>query len=158
MPLGDALQWTAAAMPAMVGGLIALSTAIVMFVLSQRAARKERLRLRQDEAMEHVLDAFRQLRGVGEITDEFRDEFTDTLLRFTWLLDGKDEIVTNWINASGVQALKGVEAGKSPTWVHQRKTELVLGLREWRLRPIRTRQVIRKKKLPKLQADLFRDS
>lgn len=145
------IEFVAAAMPALTGGLVALATAILAFFLNDRAARKRQLRDRQDAALEHVMDMFgRMQESERDVqSDDFMrgmvDALVDSLLRFTWLLDARDEIVTNWVNAKGLETVRGLKSAASRAdWVGMQKTTVVLRLRDWRVRPIRTRQLMRR--------------
>lgn len=91
--------------------------------------------------MEHVMDAFGIVQRAPDLTPQVIDAFIDSLMRFTWLLDARDEVVTNWVNAMGNQTVKEYrESGGRWESVGRLKGRVVLGLRDWRLRPARTRR------------------
>lgn len=141
-------MWTdfvVAAAPSLTAALIALATAIIAFWLSDRSARRRQLRDRQDAAMEHIMDAFLTMQRAPSLDRATTDVFVDSLLRFTWMLDGRDEIVTNWVNAKGGETIAGLKTAEDRgEWIGNQKLSVVLRVRDWRLRPVRTRRVMRR--------------
>lgn len=101
--------------------------------------------------MEHIMDAFAVMQRSPVLDPATTDAFIDSLLRFTWMLDGRDEIVTNWVNAKGNETVRGLRTAKSRgEWIGHQKAVVVLKLRDWRLRPIRTRLEMREQ-MPALE-------
>lgn len=95
--------------------------------------------------MEHIMDAFLTMQRAPSLDRATTDVFVDSLLRFTWMLDGRDEIVTNWVNAKGGETIAGLKTAEDRgEWVGNQKSLVVLRVRDWRLRPVRTRRVMRR--------------
>ena len=135
------IDFIAATAPPLTAALIALATAVIAFWLNDQAARKRQLRERQDAAMEHVMDAFGTMQRAERLEPPTVDAFVDSLIRFTWLLDARDEVVTNWVNAKGAETVTAFRSSEDRfAEVARLKAQVVLGLRDWRLRPVRTRR------------------
>ncbi|QEE62329.1 hypothetical protein FVA74_12640 [Salinibacterium sp. dk2585] len=103
-------NYLSAVLPALTGGLIALSGTIALFWLQQRAQRKAEAARRVEEAFDRYMSfcgyVARQLSGQSD-TKFSRWDVYDKGWRFTWTLPQKDRAVGEWAMRIVIGSVEG---------------------------------------------------
>lgn len=125
-------EFVNAVAPSVTGGLLALAGVILLFILQQRAQRREARRTRLDLAALHMMETAELLRKM-----KGSDDFNEMLVaswKFSWLLDKKDAPVARWAFEL-LLSQRDPKASKRDrdTQMGMALARVMSGLNDWRL-------------------------
>lgn len=123
--------------PNAIGGLIALSGVIGLFLLQQNAQRRQERRQRLDAAAEHLmatLNAARETFTGQQLDHQQMSDMLEHSWRFAWQLERKERPVADWAWAVLFREYDAVAKKGQPARVnasHSAFVQIMEGLHAW---------------------------
>lgn len=148
MTAGDFAEFVRLASPSFIAGMLALITALVVFGAQQRSARRQAREERLNKAFEHMMDGFRAVQeGVRDLSrTQTPDDLADSIMRFSWLLDRKDQMMSIWLGMKANEAMTMLQriqnTDERRVEIGVLKGDVAATLRGWRDRTISRRAIM----------------
>lgn len=144
----DIAEFLRLAAPSFVAGMLALTTALIVFGAQQRAARKAARTERLNQAFEHIMDGFKAVQeGVRDLSrTQTPDDLADSILRFSWLLGKRDQIMSVWLSLKANEAMAMLQRVQNTderrVEIGVLKGDVATTLRAWRDRSVSRRMLM----------------
>lgn len=148
MSAEDLAEFVRLASPSFIAGMLALITALVVFGVQQRSARRQAREERLNQAFEHMMDGFRAVQeGVRDLSrTQTPDDLADSIMRFSWLLDKRDQMMSVWLGMKANEALSMLQMIRNSdarrVEIGVLKGDVAATLRGWRDRTISRRAIM----------------